>query len=107
MCQGVPRTVLETAPGRLRVEVDGAPRWMKAAEHLVAAVEPGSYVLVYAGVGAAGLTITIALLAAATAPGRSSATTQTSNTNSTVLLSIVYNNSKAARAPAAVPNRRS
>lgn len=50
MCQGVPRTVLETAPGRLRVEVDGTPRWMKAADHLVAAVEPGSYVLVYAGV---------------------------------------------------------
>jgi hypothetical protein len=38
-------------------------------------------IIVYAGVGAAGLTTTIALLAAATAPGRStatgSATTQT------------------------------
>jgi len=50
MCQGIPRTVLEVAPGRLRVEVDGSSRWMKAAEHLVAAVTPGSYVVVYAGV---------------------------------------------------------
>ena len=50
MCQGIPRTVLETAPGRLRVDVEGTPRWMKAADHLVAAVSPGSYVVVYAGV---------------------------------------------------------
>lgn len=50
MCQGIPRTVLETAPGRLRVDVEGTARWMKAADHLVAAVSPGSYVVVYAGV---------------------------------------------------------
>jgi len=50
MCQGIPRTVVEVGTGRLRVEVDGSSRWMKAAEHLVAAVTPGSYVVVYAGV---------------------------------------------------------
>ena len=50
MCQGVPRTVLEVGAGRLRVEVDGAPRWMKASEQLAREVQPGSYVIVYAGV---------------------------------------------------------
>lgn len=50
MCQGIPRTVLETAPGRLRVDVEGKATWMKAADHLVSAVVPGSYVVVYAGV---------------------------------------------------------
>ena len=50
MCQGIPRTVLEVARGRLRVEVDGSSRWMQAAEHLTRAVQPGSYVIVYAGV---------------------------------------------------------
>ena len=50
MCQGVPRTVLEVAAGRLRVEVDGASRWMKASEQLSRDVQPGSYVIVYAGV---------------------------------------------------------
>jgi len=50
MCQGIPRSVLEVAPGRLRVAVDGASRWMAAAEHLTREVQPGSYVIVYAGV---------------------------------------------------------
>lgn len=50
MCQGVPRTVVEVGTGRLRVDVEGKPVWMKAADHLVAAVVPGSYVVVYAGV---------------------------------------------------------
>lgn len=50
MCQGVPRTVVEVGAGRLRVDVEGKPVWMKAADHLVAAVAPGSYVVVYAGV---------------------------------------------------------
>lgn len=50
MCQGIPRSVLEVAPGRLRVEVDGASRWMQAAESLTREVRPGSYVIVYAGV---------------------------------------------------------
>jgi len=50
MCQGIPRIVLEVAPGRLRVEVDGSSRWMRAAEHLTREVRPGSYVIVYAGV---------------------------------------------------------
>lgn len=42
--------MLEVAPGRLRVEVDGDSRWMKAAESLTREVQPGSYVVVYAGV---------------------------------------------------------
>lgn len=50
MCQGIPRTVVEVGSGRLRVDVEGTTRWMKAADHLVAAVTPGSYVIVYAGV---------------------------------------------------------
>lgn len=50
MCQGIPRSVLEVAPGRLRVEVDGQSRWMKAAESLTREVSPGGYVIVYAGV---------------------------------------------------------
>jgi hydrogenase assembly chaperone HypC/HupF len=50
MCQGIPRTVLEVAPGRLRVEVDGSSRWMKASEQLAREVKPGAYVVVYAGV---------------------------------------------------------
>ena len=49
MCQGIPRLVLESATDRLRVEVDGAPRWMKASER-VAGAAPGEYVVVYAGV---------------------------------------------------------
>ena len=50
MCQGIPRTVVEVGAGRLRVEVDGATRWMKASEQLSREVTPGSYVIVYAGV---------------------------------------------------------
>lgn len=50
MCQGIPRSVLEVAPGRLRVDVDGDSRWMKAADSLTREVAPGSYVIVYAGV---------------------------------------------------------
>jgi len=50
MCQGVPRPVLEVAPGRLRVEVDRDSRWMKAADALTREVRPGDYVIVYAGV---------------------------------------------------------
>lgn len=50
MCQGIPRAVLEVAPGRLRVEVEGASRWMQAADSLTREVEPGAYVIVYAGV---------------------------------------------------------
>jgi hydrogenase assembly chaperone HypC/HupF len=49
MCQGIPREVIETAPGRVRVRVDGSEHWMKLPDHL-AAVEPGEYVVVYAGV---------------------------------------------------------
>jgi len=50
MCQGIPRSVLEVAPGRIRVAVDGDSRWMQAAERLIREVQPGSYVIVYAGV---------------------------------------------------------
>lgn len=50
MCQGVPRSVLEVGSGRLRVDVDGQSRWMQASESLTREVEPGSYVIVYAGV---------------------------------------------------------
>ena len=50
MCQGIPRSVIEVAPGRLRVEVDGASRWMQASDSLTRDVQPGSYVIVYAGV---------------------------------------------------------
>ena len=50
MCQGIPRTVVEVGAGRLKVEVDGATRWMKASEQLSREVKPGSYVIVYAGV---------------------------------------------------------
>ena len=50
MCQGVPRAVVEVAPGRLRVTVDGDTRWMKASLSLTREVEPGGYVIVYAGV---------------------------------------------------------
>lgn len=49
MCQGIPRLVLESANDRLRVDVDGAPRWMKASER-VAGAAAGEYVVVYAGV---------------------------------------------------------
>ena len=42
MCQGIPRPVLEVAPGRLRVAVDGDSRWMRAAERLTQEVQPGS-----------------------------------------------------------------
>ncbi|HEX4743785.1 MAG TPA: HypC/HybG/HupF family hydrogenase formation chaperone [Candidatus Limnocylindria bacterium] len=49
MCQGIPRLVLESASDRLRVDVDGAARWMKASER-VAGAAPGEYVVVYAGV---------------------------------------------------------
>ncbi len=49
MCQGIPREVLATAPGRVRVRVDESERWMKLPDHL-AAVTPGEYVVVYAGV---------------------------------------------------------
>lgn len=50
MCQGIPRTVLEIGHGRLRVQVEGDSRWMKASDALTREVEPGSYVIVYAGV---------------------------------------------------------
>ena len=50
MCQGIPRVVLEVAPARLRVDVEGTPRWMQAAESLTREVRPGAYVIVYAGV---------------------------------------------------------
>ena len=50
MCQGIPRTVLEVAPRRLRVQVDDASRWMQASEQLTREVTPGAYVVVYAGV---------------------------------------------------------
>ena len=49
MCQGIPRRVLEAAGDRLRVDVDGVPRWMKASER-VAGSAAGEYVVVYAGV---------------------------------------------------------
>lgn len=49
MCQGIPRLVLESAADRIRVEVDGEPRWMKASER-VAGAAAGEYVVVYAGV---------------------------------------------------------
>lgn len=41
--------VLESAGDRLRVDVDGAPRWMKASDR-VAGAAVGEYVVVYAGV---------------------------------------------------------
>ena len=50
MCQGIPRSVLEVGAGRLKVEVDGSARWMQASERLSREVQPGSYVIVYAGV---------------------------------------------------------
>ena len=50
MCQGIPRTVLEVAPRRLRVQVDETSRWMQASEQLTREVVPGAYVIVYAGV---------------------------------------------------------
>lgn len=49
MCQGIPRLVLESAGDRIRVEVDGEPRWMKASERVAGALA-GEYVVVYAGV---------------------------------------------------------
>lgn len=49
MCQGIPRLVLESASDRLRVEVDGEARWMKASDRVAGAL-PGEYVVVYAGV---------------------------------------------------------
>lgn len=49
MCQGIPREVLESAPGRVRVRVDDTERWMALPGHL-AGVAPGEYVVVYAGV---------------------------------------------------------
>jgi hydrogenase expression/formation protein HypC len=50
MCQGIPRSVIEVARGRLRVDVDGASRWMQASDRLTREVQPGNYVIVYAGV---------------------------------------------------------
>ena len=50
MCQGIPRTVLEVGPRRLRVQVDESSRWMQASEQLTREVTAGSYVIVYAGV---------------------------------------------------------
>ena len=50
MCQGIPRVVLEVAPSRLRVQVEGTARWMQAASSLTKEVQPGAYVIVYAGV---------------------------------------------------------
>ena len=50
MCQGIPRTVLEVGPRRLRVQVDETSRWMQASEQLTREVTAGSYVIVYAGV---------------------------------------------------------
>jgi hydrogenase assembly chaperone HypC/HupF len=50
MCQAIPRTVVEVGTGRLRVEVDGSSRWMKASDQLAREVQPGAYVVVYAGV---------------------------------------------------------
>lgn len=49
MCQGIPRLVVESANDRIRVEVDGVPRWMKASAR-VAGAAAGEYVVVYAGV---------------------------------------------------------
>jgi len=49
MCQGIPRLVVESAGDRIRVEVDGELRWMKASER-VARAAAGEYVVVYAGV---------------------------------------------------------
>jgi len=49
MCQGIPRLVLESAGDRVRVEVDGEARWMKASER-VAGAAAGEYMVVYAGV---------------------------------------------------------
>lgn len=49
MCQGIPRLVLESAADRLRIDVDGVARWMKASER-VAGAAAGEYVVVYAGV---------------------------------------------------------
>lgn len=49
MCQGIPRQVLESAPGKVRVAIQGEPRWVKAAARAGAAV-PGEFVIVYAGV---------------------------------------------------------
>lgn len=50
MCQGIPRTVLEVGPRRLRVQVDETSRWMQASEQLTREVTLGAYVVVYAGV---------------------------------------------------------
>lgn len=49
MCQAVPRRVLEVSPGSVRAEIDGEPRWVRAAAHLDD-VKVGDYVVVYAGV---------------------------------------------------------
>lgn len=49
MCQGVPRRILESAPGKVRVAIEGEPRWVRAAER-AAAAQPGEFVIVYAGV---------------------------------------------------------
>jgi len=49
MCQGIPRLVLESTADRIRIDVDGEPRWMKASERVAGAVA-GEYVVVYAGV---------------------------------------------------------
>lgn len=49
MCQGIPRRVLEGGSDRVRVDVDGAPRWMKASDRVAGAL-PGEFVVVYAGV---------------------------------------------------------
>ncbi len=48
MCQGIPRTVLEVAAGRVRVDMDGEPRWLPASERL-GTLAVGEYVVVYAG----------------------------------------------------------
>lgn len=47
MCQAIPRRVLAVAPGRLRVDYDGAPRWVEAPALPDVAI--GDYVVVYAG----------------------------------------------------------
>lgn len=49
MCQGIPRTVLDFAPGRVRVDLDGEQRWVSANERL-GPLAVGEYVVVYAGV---------------------------------------------------------
>lgn len=49
MCQAIPRRILELDAGRVRVDTDGEPRWVKLADHL-AGIAVGDYVVVYAGI---------------------------------------------------------